>query len=578
MTQNIDSLNGTEDIENIISSPSKNVNKELSIDEECKFGKVEKEIDSFGDISGIKNENNENLNDISLQIINKNISRSNLLRNKAAPKLGNIYNTVFDNFKRKELTYSAKKNFNSSNPKINNNNKYEFLNFKTINNIGNLFSFQNIRNNTNNDKKYNLLFEENKELDINSLREYFKFKKNNLNSNYYTTNQNLNKNKPKKYINIFNDNSKGKNSKTLFNSININFNNFKTNNRENKFINFYSKKDYPKDIYKSNNNSKKNINKEKIKFKLFDNELTKNKSSYSFLSIYNNHNDKNGFFINSLRDLNKSKNTKKQDSSWLIRNDKNRIQNNSILNRNDKMIDKYKSKNFLNTSPIHIEFDYNNKNNSTNKNHDFKLIHSKLFLKDYNKNNNPIKNKILQIDRNNRINNEFHYSINEEKENINNLSNLKNKKISFNKLTENNSNFSEKLNGNYEAVFNLLDNKINLMLNNKIKKTRFNEFNSRYKSKLNYFKINPKLLSFSQNDSVKNNLMDNFKENNKINYIEIDFKLPSRNKLRNQMTEDISPFKKAINKDLNFDIFHSNNYEHEFFIKQNKAKNLLNLL
>ena len=578
MTQNIDSLNGTEDIENIISSPSKNVNKELSIDEECKFGKVEKEIDSFGDISGIKNENNENLNDISLQIINKNISRSNLLRNKAAPKLGNIYNTVFDNFKRKELTYSAKKNFNSSNPKINNNNKYEFLNFKTINNIGNLFSFQNIRNNTNNDKKYNLLFEENKELDINSLREYFKFKKNNLNSNYYTTNQNLNKNKPKKYINIFNDNSKGKNSKTLFNSININFNNFKTNNRQNKFINFYSKKDYPKDIYKSNNNSKKNINKEKIKFKLFDNELTKNKSSYSFLSIYNNHNDKNGFFINSLRDLNKSKNTKKQDSSWLIRNDKNRIQNNSILNRNDKMIDKYKSKNFLNTSPIHIEFDYNNKNNSTNKNHDFKLIHSKLFLKDYNKNNNPIKNKILQIDRNNRINNEFHYSINEEKENINNLSNLKNKKISFNKLTENNSNFSEKLNGNYEAVFNLLDNKINLMLNNKIKKTRFNEFNSRYKSKLNYFKINPKLLSFSQNDSVKNNLMDNFKENNKINYIEIDFKLPSRNKLRNQMTEDISPFKKAINKDLNFDIFHSNNYEHEFFIKQNKAKNLLNLL
>lgn len=578
MTQNIDSLNGTEDIENIISSPSKNVNKELSIDEECKFGKVEKEIDSFGDISGIKNENNENLNDISLQIINKNISRSNLLRNKAAPKLGNIYNTVFDNFKRKELTYSTKKNFNSSNPKINNNNKYEFLNFKTINNIGNLFSFQNIRNNTNNDKKYNLLFEENKELDINSLREYFKFKKDNLNSNYYTTNQNLNKNKPKKYINIFNDNSNGKNSKTLYNSININFDNFKKNNRQNKFINFYAKKDYPIDIYKSNNNSKKNINKEKIKFKLFDNELTKNKSSYSFLSIYNNHNDKNGFFINSLRDLNKSKNTKKQDSSWLIRNDKNRIQNNSILNKNDKIIDKYKSKNFLNTSPIHIEFDYNNKNNSTNKNHDFKLIPSKLFLKDYNKNNNPIKNKILQIDRNNRINNEFHYSINEEKENINNLSNLKNKKISFNKLTENNSNFSEKLNGNYEAVFNLLDNKINLMLNNKIKKSRFNEFNSRYKSKLNNFKINPKLLSFSQNDSVKNNLMDNFKENNKINYIETDFKFPSRNKLRNQMTEDISPLKKTINKDLNFDIFHSNNYEHEFFIKQNKAKNLLNLL
>ena len=145
--------------------------------------------------------------------------------------------------------------------------------------------------------------------------------------------------------------------------------------------------------------------------------------------------------------------------------------------------------------------------------------------------------------------------------------------------SENNSNFSEKLNGNYEAVFNLLDNKINLMLNNKIKKSRFNEFNSRYKSKLNNFKINPKLLSFSQNDSVKNNLMEKFKENNKINYkIENDFKFPSRNKLRIQITEDISPFKKAINKDINFDIFHSNNYEHEFTNKKNKAKNLLNLL
>ena len=578
MAQNVDSLNGTEDIENIISSPGKNGNKELSIDEECKFGKVEKEIDSFGDISGIKNENNENLNDISLLIINKNISRSNLLRNKVVPKLDNIYNIDFDNFKRTELTYSTKKNFNTSNPRFNNNKKYEFLNFKTINNMGNLFNFQNFRNKINNDKKYNLLFEENKELDINSLREYFKFKKNNLNSNYYTTNQNLNKNKPKKYINIFNDNSNGKISKTLYNSINFNFDNFTINNRQNKFINFYAKKDYFKDIYKSNNNSKKNINKEKIKFKIFDNELTKNKSSYSFLSIYNNHNDKNAFFINSFRDLNKSKNTKKQDSSWQIKNYKKKIQINSLLNKNDKIIDKYQSKNILNTSPIFTEFDYNNKNNSKNKYLDFKLISSKLFHKDYNKNSNAIKNKILQIDRNNRINNEFHYSKNEEKENNNNLSNLKNKKISFNKLTENNSNFSEKLNGNYEKVFNLLDNKINLMLNNKLKKTRFNEFNSRYKSKLNYCTINPKLLSFSQNDSIKNNLMDKFKENNKINYMENDFKFPSRNKLSIQMTENISPFKKAINKDLNFDFFHSSNNEHEFTIKKNKAKNLLNLL
>jgi hypothetical protein len=297
------------------------------------------------------------------------------------------------------------------------------------------------------------------------------------------------------------------------------------------------------------------------------------------LSIYNNHNDKNTFFINSLRDINKSKKSQKQDSSWLIRKNKNRIQNNSKLNKNDKMSDKYKSKNILNTSPILTEFDYNNKNNSTNKMHDFKLIPSKLFLKDFNKNNNSIKNKILQIDRKNIINNEFHYTINEDIKNNKNLSNLKNNKISFNKLTENNNNFSEKLNGNYETVFNLLDNKINLMLNNKIKKTRFNEFNSRYKSKLNYFKINPKLLSFSQNDSVKNNLMDHFKENNKINLkMENDFNYLSRNNLRAQMTEDISPFKKAINKDLNFDFFHSNNYENEFTIKQNKAKNLLNLL
>ena len=73
MALNPDSMNSFDDIANIIPSPINNCNKELFIEDESKLGKVEKEIDSFGDISGINKDNNEIINDNSLLIVkNKN--------------------------------------------------------------------------------------------------------------------------------------------------------------------------------------------------------------------------------------------------------------------------------------------------------------------------------------------------------------------------------------------------------------------------------------------------------------------------------------------------------------------------
>ena len=103
----IDTLNSDEEIENFIPTP-KNFNsntKELFIDGESKLGKVDKEIDSFANISGINKENNEIINDNSLLVIKKNISKSNLNKNKIIQKLENKFNNVFK-YKKINLTSS----------------------------------------------------------------------------------------------------------------------------------------------------------------------------------------------------------------------------------------------------------------------------------------------------------------------------------------------------------------------------------------------------------------------------------------------------------------------------------------
>ena len=75
MTLNDDSMKSFDEIGNIIPSPVNCDEKVIFIEEESKLGKIEKEIDSFGDISGINKENNEIINDNYL--ININVNKEN---------------------------------------------------------------------------------------------------------------------------------------------------------------------------------------------------------------------------------------------------------------------------------------------------------------------------------------------------------------------------------------------------------------------------------------------------------------------------------------------------------------------
>lgn len=586
MEQNIASLNSDEDFKNIIPSPKFEDTKELFIDSGSKFGKVEDEIDSFGDISGINNENNELINDNSLVIINKNISRSNLPKNKILQKLEFKFKDIFENSK----SSSIKKNFD-----YNINSKYNIYEsskqiFKSINKIENKYDFKSIR--TNNDRKYNLLFEKNKKMDLNSLREeYFKIKQdNNFNLDYNIRKQKeQNYNKDKKYISIFNNNFDKKNS----NSININFDKYKIIKRENKFN--FKKNDFNfKNYYKTNNNSKENKNNEKNKYKEFGKELIKKKSTYSFLNINfhdnNNLNIKKSLIFNSLRNLNKSTNTKREENdSWLV-SAKNKIKNNSKLDKNYNKI-KYiyssnnnmNNKKYIKNSSIFYELEIK-KDKENNKNCDSKIIFPKSYLIDFKHLGNRKKNKIRLINRYNVLNNENCYNLTNDETSNNNISSIKKNSIPFNKKTENNENLLDKFSNNFDAIFNFVESKIKQKTQNNIKETNIKEFNSRYNSKPNYYKINPKILSISQNEPRKKQIIKPFKENFKIKYnLENNIKFPSRNKLSIQITEEISPLRKVINKDFlsNNNLAESSNcynYNNCFFNKNNETKKLFNLL
>ena len=73
---------------------------------------------------------------------------------------------------------------------------------------------------------------------------------------------------------------------------------------------------------------------------------------------------------------------------------------------------------------------------------------------------------------------------------------------------ENNDNILDKFTNNFDAIFNFVENKIK----GKNDISNFNQFNSRYLTKLNNHKIYPKLLSISQNEPKRNHLMKLFKE------------------------------------------------------------------
>ena len=464
MSSNIDS--SLDDLEKIIPSPKINTApKDIFIEEEYNIDPMEKSklnenIESFGDISKINEvEDEDNLNQNS----------------------------------KKDLLPSTQENTENSKK-----NKISEEIIKDSNKI-NKFNFDNIKSNriNNNEKKYRLLFEKNKELNIKSLREeYNKIKKDyNYNNDYKLNNYN------KRYINIFNNenNINQKNSTNLFlNLENINPNiNFKYKQSLNKNTNLKSKNEFD-DIdfnfdYKKNSNNKK--------------ESKRNFKSQFFQ-------DKNIF--NIIKSTNNSVNIKDTDINlW---------PNNRIKNY------KYKK--------LHIN-SMNNISNKKNQRNEKKLYVYEEY-KDNNFNNNKISLNLFSRYNNNKCNNKYHekYFYNDDKSNskLNSI-------ISLNKITEsNNINNLEKLDDDFDMMYNLVESKI--------KNTPFIYKDNKFKGN----KIANKLLSISQNEPLIK-LIKPVKENNIINNNK--YKFTFRNNFTNFNLDDkIRPYKKIINQNYktNYDI------------------------
>ena len=568
MALNPDSMNSFDDIANIIPSPINNCNKELVIDDESKLGKIDKEIDSFGDISGINKENNEIINDNSLLVVKKNKSPKRKEKHNLELKIKNF----FENSKINELFSSSK-----------NNNLINLKNNLKNNRLSNDLDKYNIRN--NNEKKYFILFDKNKKLDINSLREEYTKLKNDKNIEGDIA-------KDKKFSSIFVDNNYEKRNTD---SININFDGL--NNRR-KTTNYKYEYDY-NNYFKTNNNSKEK--KEKSKFSLYSNDIFKNNNKSSKSDILfnlnfkyknNNNNNKNDYIsksiktyntiFNSLRKINSTINSKDENDSWLL--------NSNIKNK----IDIYHSNNNLSIKNNHQKnktvFDKLKLNKNMANNLNFQYVTPKSNFMHY-KNINKNNNKADAINRYNfKKNNYYYYNLtNEENKNDNlnlNLYSFKKEANGSSKIIDNN--ILDKFSNNFDAIFNLVESKVKKK-SNKINRSNYQEFNSKYKGKI-YFKklntklINPKLLSISQNAPKRSHLNELFKEN-KNNYLtENHFNFP-KNKFDfiERLSEEKSPFKpfrSLFNKEKkynNFEIsdFSYNNGDNLNFI--NNRRKLINL-
>ena len=568
MALNIDNSNNEEEA-NIIHSPVINKSKDLYIEKEYKLGQIEKEFDNFGDISGINKENNDEINDNSLILINKYISKDIIPKKKIIPNLEKKIKNFFENSKINELISSEKENLNL---KINHTNNIYGNNRQIMNNneIVYKLNFQNIK--VNNEKKYNLLFNENKKLDINTLREeYTKLKSDN---NLIYNNQNENYNKQKKYIGIFYNNFTSKNS----DNISINFDKFIINNQK-RYINSYKKFNYNfKYYFKTNNNSKEKNNDKLNKYQIIKNELFKEKPSSSIFNINNyiNRNIKNvpkNSIFNSLRNLNESFNSKEDNDSWLMYS--NNI--NSNFNKKIKIYNSQNNLEFKNYSKNNSIFNILKLNRNNAKNQDFKFeIPKSNFLdfkniKELNKNKKDLDNV---IDRYNNKRNNFYYNLTGEENKNDNYFSLKKRKIFFNKIEERNDNTLDKYTNNFDEIFYFVENKIKNKGNN-INNSSLKEFDSRYHRKQNFKKINPKLLSISQNEPKKNDLLKFFKKINEKN----NFNLEHKNKLNIKISAQNHPLKRKIKKDI-FSNSGLPNYSYndaDNFIMKNKRKILLNL-
>ena len=227
-----------DEIEKIIPSPKINKNtKDLFSEEEenkSNFDLDNNNLDSFSDISQINNEEEEN----SMNLKNQN-------KNSKLPSTN-------------ENTENSKKTKNPQFPEeiIKSTNEFNFLNSQS-NRIN------------NNEKKYRILFDKNKKLNINSLREeYNKIKKDFKDINDYKPN-----NYNKRYINIFNDNTQ-KMSSNLFLDL-------EKRRRQNRNITLYTNNDFEEVNYKFNFKTNHNSKQKEISDKgNFKNKLFQEKKKY----------------------------------------------------------------------------------------------------------------------------------------------------------------------------------------------------------------------------------------------------------------------------------------------------------
>ena len=472
-----------DEIEKIIPSPkiSKNT-KDLFSEEDSKFDLDLKNnnLENFGDISQI---NNEEENDGSFLIINNN-------------KNSKLSST-------NENTENSKKNKQNkiSEEIIKNSNDFICFHFNNI-------QSNRIKNNKDytNEKKYKILFDKNKKLNLNSLREeYNKIKKEN--NTEYKPNYN------KKYISIFNDNNQRYNSN--LSNLYLNISNNKRRQNRNIVLNTNNNEEEINSKYnfKTNHNSKqKNTENKNRNFKIaFFEENTKDNDNI-FSSVKNTEKSANEKIIKNNFFINKNNNSRK-----ILNN----INTNTKKNKEKKIyiFEEYKTNSQLNNSKI-------KKNKST--------------ILEYNSINNIKNPKTNLFNKYNKLCQDL-FCIPKPNNKINPL-------ISFNKISENDT--VEKLDDDLDKMFNMVEKKIR---QNKID-IKINEENQRYymKNKNRINKIIPKLLSISQNESLGNYLIKSKNLNNRKNLISNNFKFVGRNNICTQLNHvEMRPNRINFNKRLN---------------------------
>ena len=418
-----------DEIEKIIPSPKINKNtKDLFSEEEenkSNFDLDNNNLDSFSDISQINNEEEEN----SMNLNNQN-------KNSKLPSTN-------------ENTENSKKTKNPQFPEeiIKSSNEFNFLNSQS-NRIN------------NNEKKYRILFDKNKKLNINSLREeYNKIKKDFKDINDYKPN-----NYNKRYINIFNDNTQ-KMSSNLFLDL-------EKKRRQNRNITLYTNNDFEEVNYKfnfkTNHNSKQKeiSDKGNFKNKLFQEKKNIWENKYKKFKNLNNIN----FNYSKLQTNNITKEHKKK-KFYIYEEYKSNTSNNKFQ--------------FSNTKSAIIEYDKNNnKKNLFNK---YDKFHKDLIQKEKdNSKINPIIsfNKVTESNKIDKLDNDFNaiYNMVESKIRQNKID------IKINEANHRYYNGNNKFNKLIPKLLSISQNEpmSNYLYNYSNRNNMFNNnFKSLYKSNLN---------------------------------------------------------------------------------------------